>query len=40
LRDGSAVIDYLESTFRSDAATLAAALTPKPRKTRRRPAKA
>ena len=39
-RDGSAVIDYLESTFRSDAATLVASLAPKPRKTRRRPATA
>lgn len=39
-RDGSAVIEYLESAFRSDAATLEVALVAKPRKTRRRPAKA
>ena len=39
-RNGSAVIEYLESAFRSDAATLEAALVAKPRKTRRRPAKA
>ncbi|MBK6426718.1 MAG: hypothetical protein IPF82_11140 [Blastocatellia bacterium] len=39
-RDGSVVIDYLESTFRSDAAALEEALAPKPRKTRRRSAKA
>ena len=35
-RDGSEVIDYLESAFRSDAAVLEAALAPKPPAPKRR----